>query len=194
MGIPGSPLRSLDSARRIAVVGAVGGGKSSLARTLARRAELPYVELDALRYRAHWEKVAEQTFFDDVVRNAGANEWVIDGNYELTRDIVWIRAQVLIWVDYPLQTVLWRLLKRTARRLATGEEFSNGNREHFWRLFGPNSIVLWAIRWHEPRRKRFEQLLATTRYSHLRIIRLRSPREADGWLTQIKPAKERTGS
>ena len=194
MGIPGSRLRSLDSARRIAVVGAVGSGKSSLARTLAQRARLPYVELDSLRYQPHWKKVAEQTFFDDVVRNAGASEWVIDGNYELTRDIVWIRAQVLIWVDYPLRIVLWRLLKRTARRLMTGEVFTNGNRESLWRLFGPNSIVLWAIRWHEPRRRRFEQLLATTRYAHLRVFRLRSPREADTCLTQIEPTGEQTAS
>jgi adenylate kinase family enzyme len=161
------------------VVGAVGAGKSSLARVLAQRADLPYVELDSLRYQAHWKKVPEQTFFDAVVRSAGANEWIIDGNYELTRDIVWIRAQVLIWVDYPLRIVLWRLLTRTARRLMAGEVFANGNRERFSRLLGPDSIVLWAIRSHGPRRRRFEQLLATTRYAHLRVVRLRSQREAD---------------
>ena len=192
MGIPGLGLKSLDSARRIAVVGAVGAGKSSLARTLAERAGLPYVELDALRYQAHWKKVAEQTFFDDVVRNAGASEWVIDGNYELTRDIVWVRAQVLIWVDYPLPIVLLRLLKRTARRLMTGEIFSNGNRESLRRLLGPDSVVLWAIRWHGPRRRRFEQLLATRRYGHLHVLRLRSPREADACLTQIESTGEQT--
>jgi adenylate kinase family enzyme len=192
MGIPGSTLRSLHSARRIAVVGAVGSGKSSLARTLAQNARLPYVELDSLRYQPHWQKVAEQTFFDDVVRNAGASEWVIDGNYELTRDIVWIRAQVLIWVDYPLPIVLLRLLRRTGRRLMTGEIFANGNRESFWRLLGPNSILLWAIRWHGPRRRMFEQLLATTRYAHLRVFRLRSPREADACLAQIESTGEKT--
>ena len=194
MGIPGSRLTNLDSVRRIAVVGGVGSGKSSLARRLARRAELPYVELDSLRYLPHWKKVAEQTFFDEVVRNAGASEWVIDGNYELTRDIVWIRAQVLIWVDYPLRIVVWRLLKRTAQRLMTGEVFANGNREPFWRLFGPNSIVLWAIRSHGARRRRFEELLATTRYAHLHVLRLRSQREADAYLTQNESTSKQTAS
>jgi adenylate kinase family enzyme len=187
-------LRNLGSARRIAVVGAVGCGKSSLAQTLAQRAELPYIELDSLRYQAHWKKVAEQTFFDHVVRSAGASEWVIDGNYELTRDVVWIRAQALIWVDYPLRIVLWRLLNRTARRLMTGEVFANGNRERFWRLFGPNSIVLWAIRSHGPRRSRFEQLLSGTRYAHLDLLRLRSQREADALLTQIESTRKQTAS
>jgi hypothetical protein len=181
MGIPGSRLIDLGSARRVAVVGAVGAGKSSLARALAQRAHLPYVELDSLRYQADWTQVADQTFFDEVVRNAGGSEWVIDGNDELTRDIVWIRAQVLIWVDFPLRIVLWRLLKRTAQRMMTGEVFANGNRESFWRLLGPNSIVLWAIRSHRPRRRSFEQLLATPRYAHLRVLRLRSQREVDAY-------------
>jgi len=44
---------------------------------------------------------------------------------------------VLIWVDFPLRIVLWRLLKRTAQRMMTGEVFANGNRESFWRLLGP---------------------------------------------------------
>jgi adenylate kinase family enzyme len=191
MGLPKSQLSNFKAAR-VAVVGAVGCGKSSLARMLAQRLGLPYVELDSLRYQAHWEKVDEQTFFDEVVRNAGANEWVIDGNYEVARDVVWIRAQVLIWVDYPLRTVLWRLLKRTAQRLATREVFSNGNRESFWRLLGPNSIVLWAIRSHGPRRDRFEQLLAKTRYEHLRVFRLRSPFEADACLIEIESTTKQT--
>jgi len=175
-------VRQLDSLRRIAVVGAVGCGKSTLARTLARRARLPYIELDSLRYQTNWDKVDEQSFYDAVVREVGANEWVIDGNYEIARDLVWVRARLLVWVDYPLRLVVWRLLKRTTRRLLTGEVFSNGNREGFWRLFGANSIFLWAIRSHQPRRRKFEKLLAADRYAHLHVLRFRSPREVDAWL------------
>jgi adenylate kinase family enzyme len=184
MGIPGSALRELDSARRVAVVGSVGCGKSTLARELARRAKLPYVELDALRYQANWTKTAERAFYDDVVRVAGTDEWLIDGNYEITRDIVWVRAQLLVWLDYPLRLVLWRLLRRTGKRLLTREVFASGNRESFWRLFGRDSIFLWALRSHGPRRKKFAKLLATARYAHLRALRFHSPREVDAWLAK----------
>jgi adenylate kinase family enzyme len=187
MGIPGSALRELDSAHRVAVVGSVGCGKSTLARELARRAKLPYVELDALRYQANWTKTAERAYYDDVVRVAGTGEWLIDGNYEITRDIVWVRAQLLVWLDYPLRLVLWRLLRRTVKRLLTREVFANGNRENFWRLFGRDSIFLWALRSHGPRRKKFAKLLATTRYAHLRVLRFYSPREVDAWLAKHNP-------
>jgi adenylate kinase family enzyme len=39
---------------RIAVIGNAGGGKSTLARALASRRRLPYVEIDALLWRGGW--------------------------------------------------------------------------------------------------------------------------------------------
>ena len=52
---------------------------------------------------------------------AGAR-WVIDGNYSAVRDIVWDRAEAVVWLDFPLRTVLWRYAIRTRRRIRTGEE------------------------------------------------------------------------
>lgn len=189
MGVSGFDLRtSPDAPRRIAVVGSVGGGKSTLARALARQAGLPYVELDSLRYQPDWQRTADEAFYNAVVQLAGGDEWVIDGNYETTRDIVWLRARLLVWVDYPLRIALWRLLRRTIDRLRTREAFANGNRESLRRLLGRESIFLWAIRSHRPRRKRLAELVANARYSHLRVVRLQSPRDADAWLAQELPS------
>jgi adenylate kinase family enzyme len=168
--------------RRIAIVGTTGSGKSTLGRILAERARLPYVELDELYYAPGWQRAAEQSFFDQVIRHAGTDEWIIDGNYEAVRDIVWVRAQSLIWLDYPLSTVLWRLLRRTIGRLLRAEPIANGNRESLSRILGKDSIFLWAIRTHRPRQKKLEQLLAGKRYAHLSVQRFRSPREVAAWL------------
>lgn len=182
MGIPGPALSKPAFAQRIAVVGAVGCGKSTLAGVLARRWRLPHVELDAIYFGPNWEKASDQVFYDEVVRHAGGSEWVIDGNYEAVRDIVWVRAQVLLWLDYPLRIVLWLLSKRTLKRLLAGEVFASGNREHLRRLVGSQSILWWAIRSHGPRRRQFEQLLSGTRYAHLKVMRFHSPDEMTVWL------------
>jgi adenylate kinase family enzyme len=186
MGIPGSALRKVDSPQRIAIVGPPGCGKSTLARKLAGQTGLPYVELDSLYYKPMWQKTPDQAFYDAVVRHAGEDAWIIDGNYEVVRDIVWVRAQQLVWLDFPLYLVLWRLLARTTRRLLSGEMFANGNRESFWRLFGTRSIFLWAIRFHGPRRRKFEELLGGRRYAHLRVLRFRSQGEADAWFRRTQ--------
>ena len=47
---------------RIAVIGNAGGGKSTLARALATRRGLPYVEIDALLWRDGWQPAPEDEY------------------------------------------------------------------------------------------------------------------------------------
>ena len=55
--------------------------------------------------------------------------WVVDGNYSTVRDIVWDRADTVVWFDLPYVTVMARTIRRTVRRTVTREELWNGNRE-----------------------------------------------------------------
>lgn len=173
------------SFRRVAVVGAVGSGKSTLAREIARRIDAPHIDLDGLRYQPDWVEEADETFRRKVVDYVGTDKWVIDGNYADVQDLIWVRAQLLVWIDFALPLVLWRLLRRTFRRLLTHEEF-NSNREQFRRVFGSKSILIWAIRSHGPRRRRYEELTKNERYAHLQVVRLRSPSEVRTWLASLR--------
>jgi adenylate kinase family enzyme len=177
--------------RRVAVVGAVGSGKSTLAREIARRIDAPHIELDALRYQPDWVEEADETFRRKVVEYVGTDKWVIDGNYADVQDLIWVRAQLLVWIDFRLSIVLWRLLRRTFRRLLTREEF-NSNREQFWRVFGSKSILLWAIQSHGPRRRRYEELVKNERYAHLQVVRLRSPSAVSTWLAGLREPAARS--
>jgi hypothetical protein len=126
-----------------------------------------------------------------VAEIAGSDSWILDGNYADVQDLIWIRADHLIWLDYSLRFTLGRILKRTLRRLFGREEFGNSNREELRRVFGTKSILLWAIRSHAPLREKYEALIADPRYSHLAIIRLRSPDETRKWVSQVleKPSE-----
>lgn len=170
------------SFRRVAVVGAVGCGKTTLAREIARRIDAPHIELDALRYQQGWVVEADETFRGKVVAYVGTDRWVIDGNYADVQDLIWLRAQLLVWIDFRLPVLLWRLLRRTFRRLWRREEFFNSNREQFRRVFSSQSILIWAIRSHGQRRRRYEELLTRARCAHLQVIRLRSPSAVRVWL------------
>ena len=170
---------------RIAVVGTTGSGKTTLARTLAERLKRPHVELDALHWEPNWQVAPLEVFRARVVEALDRPQWIVDGNYGKVRDLVWARADTIVWLDYPLRVILGRLFRRTARRVVTGEELWNGNREELRSALSRDSIILWALTTYRRRRREYPHLLGRSQNAHLATIRLRSPREADRWLAHL---------
>jgi len=173
--------RPKDHPQRIAVVGSTGAGKTTLAKALAGRLGCPHVELDALHWDPDWIPASRDVFRSRVAAALFAETWVADGNYSSARDLVWGRADTLVWLDYPLRVILPRLIARTLRRELTGEELWNGNRERLAGLFARDSLLLWALKTHRRRRRAYSAALASPDFCHLQVVRLRSPAEADEW-------------
>ncbi len=115
--------------QRINVVGTSGSGKTTFGRALAGRLGVPYIELDALSWEADWVAAPTPVLRERVTAAVAGETWVIDGNYSAMRDLVWGRADTVIWLDLPFRVVMWRVVARTVRRLARGEVLWNGNRE-----------------------------------------------------------------
>lgn len=170
--------------RRINVVGTSSVGKTSLAAALAELLGVPHVELDALHWEPNWTE-APTAVLRDRVRDAIAGDaWVVDGNYALVRDLVWARAEAVVWLDLPLRTVLWRYLRRTTRRVAGREVLWSGNRERLsTHLFSRDSLLWWILTTYRRRRREYPPLLSAR--PDLIAVRLRSARAADRWLAEL---------
>ena len=91
---------------------------------------------------------------------------------------------MLVWLDFPfVRVTLPRLVRRTVRRRWSREELWNGNIEApLWTVLTDREhIVRWAIR------SRRTYTAAVPRLSHeypnLIVVRLRSPQEAERWLS-----------
>jgi len=178
------PLRGCE--QRISVVGTTGSGKTTLSERLADCLGVPHVELDALHWGPNWTELDPETLRAKVARIVQRDAWVIDGNYSAVRELVWERAQAVVWLDYGLPTILGRLVWRTIRRVITGEKLWAGNRERLWtQIATRDSILLWALRTYRRRRREYPRLIAEPANAHLRIAHLRSPRAADAWITRL---------
>lgn len=171
--------------QRISVVGTTGSGKTTLARTLARRMDVPHIELDALNWEPDWKEAPVETFRERVAQAVAAPSWTCDGNYSKLDGIVWRHADTVLWLDYSLAVNLSRLLRRTARRVFNGEECCNGNREQLTRTLSRDSVLLWFFKTYRCRRRDYPVMLARPEQAHLTIVRLRSPRQADAWLRRL---------
>jgi adenylate kinase family enzyme len=180
------PLDPIEETRRIAVVGTSGAGKSTFARDLAARIAAPHVELDALYWLPNWTGREPGEFRELVDRATAAERWVVDGNYQKVRDLVWQRATDLVWLDYSFPVVFSRALRRTVRRIVSGESVHNGNRETIrGAFFAWDGIPIWVLRTYWRRRRELPALLAEPDYSRLKVTILATPREADMFLDRF---------
>ncbi|MBN3253230.1 adenylate kinase [Pectobacterium brasiliense] len=170
---------------RVNIIGTSGSGKSTLARRLSDKLAIPYVEMDALFWLKDWQERTDADFFQRLENALEPENWVLDGNYNRTRDIKWRNVDVVIWVDYSFSRTLFQAVRRASIRAWRKEELwsGTGNKESFLRsFFSRDSIILWTIKTYSRNRKRYLADLADPYYRHIRFITLRSPRECETFL------------
>jgi adenylate kinase family enzyme len=168
--------------RRIVIGGNSGAGKTTLARELADRLGLPFVEMDSFFHGPGW--TPRPTFVADVDAFTAQDAWVTDSlGYPQVVDLVWQRADTLVWLDYPRWLCEVRVLRRSLVRGALRRSLWNGNRESLLRMVtDPEHPVRWGWRHHQDKRRLVLERLGDPRFSHLTVVPLRSPRETTYWL------------
>ena len=174
---------------RISVVGASGSGKTTVAARLAEKLDLPHIELDALQHQPGWAQLPAEELRHQVTELTSGPRWVVDGNYSsILGDLVWSRADALIWLDLPRAAVMRQLIPRTVARAVTRRELWNGNREPITGLFRwdpHHSILRWSWTRHPLVRERYTAMMADPTYDHLRFVQLRSRAEVRRWLNEV---------
>lgn len=171
--------------QRISVVGTSGSGKTTLARQISQLLTIPHIELDAINHQPNWTEATPEVFRQRVEQSLSSDTWVVDGNYSKVRDIVWSRADTVIWLDYPLPLIMKRVLWRTLKRVITQEELWNGNRESWRMIFSQNAMPFWTLRTYKKKRRDYPILLSKPEYSHLKVVHLPSPTTTQNWLSSL---------
>lgn len=105
--------------QRILVIGSPGAGKSTLARRLAYRLDLPLIHLDREYFGPGWSMPSKPEWRERTRALAARPEWVMDGNYASTFDIRVPRATDIVWLDIPrwrcMLSVIWRVARNYGR-------------------------------------------------------------------------------
>jgi adenylate kinase family enzyme len=169
--------------RRINVVGSSGSGKSTVGAALANRMGVPHVEIDALAWQPGWVMVEPTELRSRVTAAIAGDEWVVDGNYGVARDLVWARADTVVWLDPPFPLLMWRIVRRTVTRAMRGQVLWGTNRESLRQARSREWIVWWAVGDYWRRRREYPLLFAENR--HLHVIRLRSDAQTRRFLAGV---------
>jgi hypothetical protein len=181
------PANTLRGCQRILILGRTGSGKTTLARELATAIGVPHVELDALYFGPDFSTAPLSVLQERTSDAVAGDRWVTDGNKRVVRELVWPRADTVIWLDYPLVVSLWRLGKRAVWRTSVlkAQAAESGRRRGLPKQFLLAARgVLTALRSHKGQRREYPRMFAEQENQHLAVVRLRSPRAARRWLAR----------
>lgn len=173
---------------KIIIIGTTGSGKSTLAKALAKKLNLPYIQLDFLYWKPYWQGSSDEEFCKKIeTAIASAEGWIIDGNYTRTNHLTWSQADTIIWIDLPFWFTFYQNLKRSIKRAIKHEELWEGteNRETFSRMFSKDSILLWLIKTYKQNITKNSAKMKDHLFSHLKFYRLRSRKEIDNFINSL---------
>ena len=138
-------LGELGSARRVAVIGRAGAGKTRVARQIGDTLDLPVVHLDRLHWAPGWRPVERSVFEARQAEAVAGDAWVIDGGYLGSEG--WPdrlrRAEVVVLVEAPLRVCIARIIRRSVMRGGGRRaDLPDGCEERFSLAF-----IGWTLAW-----------------------------------------------
>jgi len=180
---------------RIAVIGSPGTGKTSLATSLSNIFNLPHIEHDKLvnfiRVKVNgWNKFSNILLRKMIINISRNRAWIYDAsffNLIQTSEIYLSRADIVLWLDYSFLIIIFRLIRRTFNRLFLNREKKIYYKENFpFALKRELKTHYLFIKRHYRNKKNYKIIFEESRFNHLSIIRLKSPRETTEWLSKAR--------
>ena len=97
---------------RILIIGCGGAGKSTLARQLGEKLNLPVVHLDKLFWKPNWVESTQAEIDEKIFREMQKDQWIMDGNYTRTLPQRLIHCDTVIYLDFSRAVCLLGVAKR----------------------------------------------------------------------------------
>lgn len=173
--------------RRIAVVGPGGAGKTTFAGQLGRRLGIPVVHLDEHHWKPGWTEPAKEDWAALQAELLTGDAWIADGNFGGTFDLRFARADTVIVLMPPPLRCVAGVLRRWATHFGRDVQAA-GCPEHVDLTF-----LRWIWRYPKDSRPRLDAAIDRHR-EHLRVLELRSRREAAAFLDDLDQPCEPPGA
>ena len=166
---------------RILIIGGCGAGKTTLARQLAAKLQLPLVHLDRLYWRDNWECVSTEEFDRLLMQELIKPRWILDGNFSRTLPLRLRYCDMVIYLDFSRTQCVCGAIQRLLKYYGKSRPDMGGHcPERFDREKWTFLKAVWSF--NKQNRKRYAEWL---RESGVMVIRLKSRRQAARFLRHL---------
>ena len=101
--------------KKVIIIGCPGAGKSTLARALHQKTNIPLYHLDMMYWNADKTTVSKNVFLKRLDNILETDAWIIDGNYGSTMELRLAACDTVIFLDYPLEICLDGIKERKGK-------------------------------------------------------------------------------
>jgi adenylate kinase family enzyme len=178
----GSELAETLQPLRVAIIGTSGSGKSTFAGALSEATGIARIELDLINWRPGWfnrSREDKEAFVADVAMAASVENWVLAGNYTVSRPAYLPRVTDIVWLNLPRSLIMRQVIWRSLKRAASGDDVFPGCREDWTRMLGAEHPIRWAWDTYDKRNREAESMIADPAMAHVTFHRCQSRAEAE---------------
>ena len=104
--------------QKVIIIGCPGAGKSTFARKLQSKTNLPLYYLDMIWHKADKTTIEKNQFDKELRKITEKSRWIIDGNYTRTLEIRLKKCDTVFLLDFPLEVCI----NGAAERIGTKRE------------------------------------------------------------------------
>lgn len=140
---------------RILIIGCGGAGKSTLARQLGEKLNIPVVHLDQLFWKPGWVERSDEEFDVILEQELEKPKWIMDGNFNRTMPKRLEKCDAVIYLDFSR----FACLRGVAKRVLTNygkvrPDMGAGCPERFDLVF-----LKWVWNFNKNKRESYYRLL-----------------------------------
>ena len=159
---------------RISIIGGPGTGKSTLAKNLGKKLNLPVYHLDQINFLENWKERDKQERDMIISQKANEQKWIIDGTYKKTIEERIKKADLIIFLDY----------SKFARLKGIFSRFLKNNRKERFEIPGckeklEKDFIPFTIKWEKTNKKYIYEILK--KYKNKRVIIFKNRRKLNKW-------------
>lgn len=165
--------------KKIAIVGAPGTGKTTLANKLSEIFHIEATHIDGLHHLKNWQ-IRDKSERDKMILNiVKKNEWIIDGTYKSTLKNRFEVADLIIWLDFSTFNQLKGIVSRYLKNKGIEKPEIPGCKEKLDKEF-----FFYVLKYNKQKRKYIVQNLEGIDKSKILIFKNRA--ELNKWIDNIK--------